>query len=143
MRAHAIAPLDFIMIDHFHLIQPDTPKGRKDLEMSASSKSLMALPKLFGCPVIQAAQLNRKLEIRQDKRPQLADLRESGATEEDSYSVIFLYRDEYYNPETSERPNIAEVSIAKHRNGPTGTVDLFWHGKLATFRNLQRTEVDL
>lgn len=63
--------------------------------------------------------------------------------EQDSDIVMFIYRDEYYNPETTERPNIAEIVVAKHRNGPTGTVDLFWHGKLATFRNLQRQEIDL
>jgi replicative DNA helicase len=63
--------------------------------------------------------------------------------EQDADVVMFIYRDEYYNPETTERPNIAEVNIAKHRNGPTGTVDLYWHGQLATFRNLQRQEINL
>ena len=63
--------------------------------------------------------------------------------EQDADIVMFIYRDEYYNPETTERPNIAELNIAKHRNGPTGTVDLYWHGKLATFRNLHRQEINL
>jgi replicative DNA helicase len=63
--------------------------------------------------------------------------------EQDADIVMFIYRDEYYNPDTTDRPNIAEISIAKHRNGPTGVVDLYWHGKLATFRNLQRQEVRL
>lgn len=63
--------------------------------------------------------------------------------EQDADVVMFIYRDEYYNPDTSERPNIAEISVGKHRNGPTGTVDLFWHGKLATFRNLHRQEIEL
>jgi replicative DNA helicase len=63
--------------------------------------------------------------------------------EQDADIVMFIYRDEYYNPDTTERPNIAEVNVAKHRNGPTGTIDLYWHGKLATFRNLQRQEITL
>jgi replicative DNA helicase len=63
--------------------------------------------------------------------------------EQDADIVMFIYRDEYYNPDTTERPNIAELNIAKHRNGPTGTVDLYWHAKLATFRNLQRQEINL
>ncbi|MCI0396256.1 MAG: intein-containing replicative DNA helicase, partial [Chloroflexi bacterium] len=63
--------------------------------------------------------------------------------EQDADIVMFIYRDEYYNPDTTERPNIAEVSIAKHRNGPTAVIDLYWHGKLATFRNLQRQEIAL
>ena len=83
------------------------------------------------------------VEQRQDKRPQLSDLRDSGSIEQDADVVIFIYRDEYYNPDTSERPNIAEVNVAKHRNGPTAVVDLYWHGQLATFRNLQRQEIAL
>jgi replicative DNA helicase len=73
----------------------------------------------------------------------LSDLRDSGSIEQDADIVMFIYRDEYYNPETTERPNIAEISVTKHRNGPTGTIDLFWNGKLATFSNLQRQAVDL
>ena len=94
-------------------------------------------------PVVAASQLSRAVENRQDKRPQLSDLRDSGSIEQDSDIVMFIYRDEYYNPETTERPNIAEINIAKHRNGPTGVIDLYWHGKLATFRNLQRQEIKL
>ena len=73
----------------------------------------------------------------------LSDLRDSGSIEQDADIVMFIYRDDYYNPDTTERPGIAELNIAKHRNGPTGTVDLYWHGKLATFRNLQKQEIDL
>ena len=68
---------------------------------------------------------------------------DSGSIEQDADIVMFIYRDEYYNPDTTERPNIAELNIAKHRNGPTGSIDLYWHGKLATFRNLQRQEINL
>ena len=63
--------------------------------------------------------------------------------EQDADVVMFIYRDEYYNPDTTDRPNIAEVNIAKHRHGPTGTIDLYWHAQLATFRNLQRQEIQL
>jgi replicative DNA helicase len=94
-------------------------------------------------PVVAAAQLSRAVEQRQDKRPLLSDLRDSGSIEQDADVVVFIFRDEYYNGETSERPNIAEINVAKHRNGPTGKIDLFWHGQLATFRNLQRQEVSL
>ena len=73
----------------------------------------------------------------------LSDLRDSGSIEQDADVVMFIYRDDYYNPDTSERPNIAEVNVAKHRNGPTGAIDLFWHGQLATFRNLHRQEIEL
>jgi replicative DNA helicase len=71
------------------------------------------------------------------------DMIPHNSIEQDADIVMFIYRDEYYNPDTTERPNIAEISIAKHRNGPTGTVDLYWHGQLATFRNLQRQEINL
>jgi replicative DNA helicase len=93
-------------------------------------------------PVLAAAQLSRAVEQRQDKRPLLSDLRDSGSIEQDADIVMFIYRDDYYNPEDSDRPNIAELNIAKHRHGPTGTIDLYWHSKLASFRNLQRQEVD-
>ena len=93
--------------------------------------------------MLAAAQLSRAVENRQDKRPMLSDLRDSGSIEQDADIVMFIYRDEYYNSDTTERPNIAEINIAKHRNGPTGTIDLYWHAKLATFRNLQRQEIDL
>jgi replicative DNA helicase len=111
-------------------------------EISEISRALKGLARELDVPVVAAAQLSRAVEQRQDKRPLLSDLRDSGSIEQDADIVMFIYRDEYYN-EATERPNIAEVNVAKHRNGPTGTVDLFWHGKLATFRNLQRKEVAL
>jgi replicative DNA helicase len=112
-------------------------------EISDISRSLKSLARELDTPVLAAAQLSRAVENRQDKRPVLSDLRDSGSIEQDADVVMFIYRDEYYNPDTTERPNIAEVNIAKHRNGPTGTVDLYWHGQLATFRNLQRQEINL
>lgn len=143
LAAHAAQPLDFVMVDHLHLLRPDTVHSRRDLELADMCNSLRALPKLLDCPVIQAAQLSRNVERQSNKRPSLPDLRDSGGIEETSYAVMFLYRDDYYKPETSERPNITEVIVAKHRDGETGTVDLFWHGKLTSFQNLQRQEMNL
>jgi replicative DNA helicase len=142
-RLYAEYGLDMIMIDYLQLMQADRANNNRVQEISEISRGLKALARELDVPVIAASQLSRAVEQRQNKRPILSDLRESGSIEQDADVVIFIYRDEYYNPDTSERPNIAEISVAKHRNGPTGTVDLFWHGKLATFRNLQRQEISL
>jgi replicative DNA helicase len=112
-------------------------------EISDISRGLKGLARELDVPVVAASQLSRAVEQRQEKRPQLSDLRDSGSIEQDADVVLFIYRDEYYNPDASERPNIAEISIAKHRNGPTAVVDLYWYGQLATFRNLQRQEIAL
>jgi len=93
-------------------------------------------------PVLAAAQLSRAVEQRQDKRPILSDLRESGSLEQDSDVVMFIYRDEYYNPATAHK-NQADIIIAKHRNGPTGTVSLYFSRELTLFSNLKRVPVDL
>jgi replicative DNA helicase len=92
-------------------------------------------------PVLSAAQLSRAVEQRQDKRPQLSDLRESGSIEQDADVVMFIYRDEVYN-ENTERPNQADIIVAKHRNGPTGTVALYFRKELTQFANLAKTEID-
>jgi replicative DNA helicase len=93
-------------------------------------------------PVLAAAQLSRAVEQRQDKHPQLSDLRESGSIEQDSDVVLFIYRDEVYNEHT-ERPNQADIMVAKHRNGPTGNVALYFRKELTQFSNLRKTDVDL
>jgi replicative DNA helicase len=142
-RLYAEYGLDLIMIDYLQLMQADRANNNRVQEISEISRGLKALARELDIPVVAASQLSRAVEQRQNKRPVLSDLRESGSIEQDADVVVFIYRDEYYNPDTTERPNIAEISIAKHRNGPTGTVDLFWHGKLATFRNLQRQEISL
>ncbi len=133
--------LDLVIVDY---IQMMTTKGRfnnRVQEISYITKSLKALAKEIECPVLASSQLSRAVEQRADKRPQLSDLRDSGNIEEDADVVAFIYRDEYYNPETSERPNITEINIAKNRNGYTGQIDLYWKSKETRFYNLQRQEI--
>lgn len=142
-RLHAEHGLDLVMIDYLQLMQAEHPTSNRVQEVSEISRELKGLARELDVPVVAAAQLSRAVEQRQNKRPMLSDLRDSGSIEQDADVVMFIYRDDYYNPETSERPNIAEVNVAKHRNGPTGAIDLFWHGKLATFRNLHRQEIEL
>lgn len=103
-------------------------------EISAISRGLKALAKEMECPVVALSQLSRAPELRANHRPILSDLRESGAIEQDADVVMFLYRDEYYNQE-SEKKNIGEVIIAKHRNGPTGNLELVWKGEYTKFLN--------
>lgn len=142
-RLYSEQGLDMIMIDYLQLMQAENPTGNRVQEVSEISRQLKALARELDVPVVAAAQLSRAVEQRQNKRPMLSDLRDSGSIEQDADVVMFIYRDDYYEKEASERPNIAEILVAKHRNGPTGVVDLFWHGKLATFRNLHRQEIDL
>lgn len=142
-RLHAERGLDLVVVDYLQLMQADSTSNNRVQEISEISRGLKLLARELNVPVVAAAQLSRAVESRQDKRPMLSDLRDSGSIEQDSDVVMFIYRDEYYNPETTERPNIAEISISKHRNGPTGTVDLYWHAQLATFKNLQRQEINL
>ncbi len=142
-RLYAEHGLDLIMIDYLQLMVTERGNNNRVQEISEISRGLKGLARELDVPVLAAAQLSRAVEQRQDKRPLLSDLRDSGSIEQDADIVMFIYRDEYYNPDTTERPNIAELNIAKHRNGPTGTIDLYWHSKLATFRNLQRQEINL
>ena len=96
---------------------------------------MKALAKEMNCPVLALAQLSRQPELRADKRPILSDLRESGAIEQDADIVMFLYRDDYYNPE-STRPNTADLIVAKHRNGPTGTIGMSFLKETVKFGDL-------
>ena len=142
-RLYAEHGLDLVMIDYLQLMQAERSTNNRVMEISEISRSLKGLARELDTPVVAAAQLSRAVEQRQDKHPLLSDLRDSGSIEQDADIVMFIYRDEYYNPDTTERPNIAEINIAKHRNGPTGTIDLYWQGQLATFRNLHRQEINL
>ena len=142
LRARAMKArqgLGLVVIDYLQLIAG--PKAeRRELEVSGTARGLKALARDLGCVVVALAQLNRGLESRADKRPMLADLRESGAIEQDADVVMFLYRDELYNPASPDR-GIAEVSIAKHRSGPTGMARLLWVPELARFANLDSVHV--
>jgi replicative DNA helicase len=142
-RLYAEHGLDLVMVDYLQLMQTERTQTNRVQEISEISRSLKALARELDVPVLANSQLSRAVEQRQEKRPQLSDLRDSGSIEQDSDIVLFIYRDEYYNQDASERPNIAEINIAKHRNGPTAIIDLYWHGELATFRNLHRQEITL
>lgn len=130
-RLKAEKGLDLIIVDYLQLME--TKAESRQQEISKLSRSLKILAKEMDCPVIVLSQLSRAVEQRMEKKPQLSDLRESGAIEQDADLVMFLYRDEYYNPETTEKPNTCEIIIAKHRGGSTGTVELAWLGKYTKF----------
>ena len=130
--------IGMVVIDYLQLVQGSAKKNSsREQEISEISRSLKILAKELDVPVVALSQLSRGAEKRDDKRPMLADLRESGAIEQDADIVMFLYRDDYYNQD-SEKKNIAEVIIAKHRAGSTGTVELLWMGNYTKFANLER-----
>lgn len=129
--------LDLIVIDYLQLMQMSLRSESRQQEISAISRNLKGIAKELDVPVIALSQLSRAPELRTDHRPILSDLRESGAIEQDADIVMFLYRDEYYTKEETEKPNIGELIIAKHRNGPTGTVELMFKKEFTKFLNLQ------
>ena len=129
--------LDLIMIDYLQLMSGNSKSDSRQQEISEISRSLKAIAREMNAPVIALSQLSRACETRADHRPMLSDLRESGAIEQDADVVMFLYRDEYYNPDTDKK-NIGEIIIAKQRNGPTGTVELVWLGQYTKFANMDR-----
>lgn len=119
--------LDLVIIDYLQLMTVDDMKrnANREQEIATISRGLKALAKEMNCPVIALSQLSRKAEESKDRRPMMSDMRESGAIEQDADVVMLLYREDYYNKET-ERPNITDIIIAKHRNGPTGVVELYF-----------------
>lgn len=141
-RLHAEYGLDLVTVDYLQLMASDDSRyGNRTQEVGQISRGLKRLAKGLNIPVLALAQLSRACEQRGDKRPLLSDLRDSGDIEQDADVVMFLYRDEYYKPDTTERPNIAEVNVAKHRNGPLGDVDLYFTAKTPKLGNLKREPI--
>ena len=133
--------LKLIVIDYLQLMQGSSSKGgdNRQQEISEISRSLKALARELNVPVIALSQLSRSVESRQVKKPMLSDLRESGSLEQDADIVMFLYREDYYDPDT-ENKNITDVIIAKHRNGPVDTIQLFFHKQFTKFADLSRIQ---
>ncbi len=130
--------IGLVVVDYLQLIAGSNKRaGSREQEISEISRSLKILAKEINVPVIALSQLSRAPEQRPDHRPMLSDLHESGAIEQDADIVMFLYRDDYYNPE-SEKKNIAEIIIAKHRSGSVGTTELLWLGNYTKFANIDR-----
>lgn len=136
-RLKAEKGLDLIIVDYLQLMSFEGRSESRQQEITSISRFLKHLAREMECPVLVLSQLSRAPEQRTDHRPILSDLRESGSIEQDADIVMFLYRDEYYNPNT-EKPNICEVNIAKQRSGPTGTVELTWLGKYTRFVDTSR-----
>ena len=129
--------LGLVMIDYIQLMTGSKQTESRQQEISEISRSLKALAREINAPIIALSQLSRRVEQRDDKRPMLSDLRESGAIEQDADVVMFIYRDEYYNKDT-ETPGVTEIIIGKQRNGPIGTVRLGWKSELTKFVNIER-----
>lgn len=141
-RLHLEYQLDLILVDYLQLMSSGARSENRVQEVSHISRNLKVLARELGVPVLAAAQLSRAVEQRADKEPQLSDLRESGSLEQDSDVVMFIHRPEMYEKD-SLRENIAQIKVAKHRNGPVGTIELVFRSKLAKFENAATRHVDL
>lgn len=140
-RLQAERGIDLIIVDYLQLMQsaPDGARNKnREQEISEISRNLKGLARELNIPVMALAQLSRAVESRQSKVPQLSDLRESGSIEQDADIVMFIYREDVYNPET-ERKNIADIIVAKHRNGPVGEVSLYFQASQTRFHDLEVT----
>ncbi len=135
-KLHQTKNIGLIIIDYLQLMNSSSKVESRQLFIAEVSRALKGLAKELNVPVIALSQLNRAVDSRPDHRPQLADLRESGAIEQDADVVMFIYRDDYYTKEESLKPGVAEITIAKQRNGATGVVDLAWIGKFTKFANV-------
>jgi replicative DNA helicase len=138
-RLHSEHRLGLIVVDYLQLLSGSLSGENRQQEIAAISRGLKGLARELGVAVIALSQLSRAVEARPNKRPMLSDLRESGAIEQDSDLVLFIYRDEYYNPH-SEQAGIAEVIVGKQRNGPTGTAELQFHAAHVRFNDLARDQ---
>jgi replicative DNA helicase len=137
-RAAHEAPLGLIIVDYLQLMQAaGRSDGNRVQEVSEISRGLKLIARELNVPVIALSQLSRSVESRSPQIPQLADLRESGSIEQDADIVMFIYREAYYNPET-ERENVTDLILAKHRNGPTGKVELYFHPERLRFMSLDK-----
>lgn len=134
-KIQAESGLGLVIIDYLQLMNTHNKSISREQQISEMSRGLKTLAKELECPVIALSQLNRGVESRPNKRPNTADLRESGAIEQDADIVMFVYRDEYYNPDTKE-PGVAEIIVGKNRGGETGTAKLAWVGQYTSFENL-------
>ncbi len=141
-RLWAQTGLDLVVVDYLQLMTSGARVDNRVQEISLISMGLKQLAREVKVPVLAAAQLSRAVEQRQDKRPQLSDLRESGSIEQDSDVVMFIYREDMYDEDT-EKANVAEIIVAKHRNGPTGSVELFFKKELTQFTDLYTRKVSL
>ena len=135
MQAEAGTDIGLVIIDYLQLMEGGG--DNRVQELSKITRSIKGLARELGAPVIALSQLSRGVEARTNKRPMLSDLRESGSIEQDADLVAMLYRDEYYNTDSPDR-GIAEVIIAKHRNGPTGIVKLLFDPQFTKFKNLAK-----
>ena len=151
-RLHREHSIDLIIIDYLQLLQGDSRNENRVQEISYISRSLKALARDLNVPIIAVSQLSRAVEWRASHRPQLSDLRESGSIEQDADLVLFIYRDDYYyptkeewekeHPEKEYPHGIANIIVAKHRNGPTGDVDLHFSPKMAKFEDIATTDIE-
>jgi len=139
-RLQAEHDLGLVVVDYLQLISGRKTSGsdNRTQEVSEISRALKGLAREINCPVLALSQLSRSVESRNPAIPMLSDLRESGSIEQDADVVMFIYREDYYKREDSEQPGIAQILIAKHRNGPTGAVDLFFHPEQTLFRDVER-----
>jgi replicative DNA helicase len=141
-RLHMEFGLDLVILDYIQLMGGDNRTENRVQEVSYISRNLKVLARELNVPVLAAAQLSRAVEQRTDKRPVLSDLRESGSNEQDADIVMFIYRPDQYEKDTVKQ-NVAEIIIAKHRNGPTGSVELVFINHLAKFVDAATRNIDL
>jgi replicative DNA helicase len=141
-RLHMEFQLDLVLVDYLQLMSSGVRSENRVQEVSYISRNLKVLARELDVPVLAAAQLSRAIEQRADKEPVLSDLRESGSLEQDSDIVMFIHRPELYEKDTLKQ-NIAQIKVAKHRNGPTGTIELVFRSQIAKFENAVTYQVNL